>query len=307
MARIGYIGMDVHLAARIAAAGHGGQILLSQTTRELIYRELPADVTLREMGSHKLKDIRFPQTLYQLDIGGLPTDFPPLKTQSTAEPLPTPGEPPFRGLLYFDEADAPLFFGREALTARLVEAVCQRRLLAVIGASGSGKSSVVRAGLVPALRRGGRVHPDGPSLCPGVRWQLHVLTPSSHPLQALASSLTRATESVTAAATLLDDLRTDARSLQLWVRRHLGLAQRGASQRGGERLLLVIDQFEELFTQCDDEAERQAFIDNLLTATAAADSSTHVVLTLRADFYQHLAPYPPSAPKSPSSRFTSVQ
>ena len=151
---------------------------------------------------------------------------------------------------------------------------------------------MVRAGLVPALRRGGRVHPDGPSLCPGVRWQLHVLTSSSHLLQALASSLTRATELVTAAATLLDDLRTDARSLQLWVRRHLGLAQRGASQRDGERLLLVIDQFEELFTQCDDDAQRQALIDNLLTATAAADSSTHVVLTLRADFYQHLAPYP---------------
>jgi class 3 adenylate cyclase len=76
----GYIGMDVHRAARIAASGHGGQVLLSQTTRDLIYQDLPEEVHLRDLGWHTLKDIRFPQRIYQLVIQGLPGEFPPLNT-----------------------------------------------------------------------------------------------------------------------------------------------------------------------------------------------------------------------------------
>ncbi len=79
VAPTGYVGMDVHRAARVAAAGHGGQVLLSQTTRDLIYQDLPPGVALRALGEHTLKDIRAPQALYQLDIAGLPADFPPLK------------------------------------------------------------------------------------------------------------------------------------------------------------------------------------------------------------------------------------
>ncbi len=79
VAGTGYVGMDVHRAARVAAAGHGGQVLLSQTTRDLIYQDLPPDVAVRALGEHTLKDIRTPQPLYQLDIAGLPTNFPPLK------------------------------------------------------------------------------------------------------------------------------------------------------------------------------------------------------------------------------------
>jgi len=95
---------------------------------------------------------------------------------------PAPGECPYKGLLYFDEADAHLFFGREALTARLVERLRQDRFLAIVGASGSGKSSVVRAGLVHALRRGerlgdGTLPPEG-----STRWPIHIITPSAHPL-----------------------------------------------------------------------------------------------------------------------------
>lgn len=94
---------------------------------------------------------------------------------------PAPGEPPFKGLQYFDETDAALFFGREALVAHLLEQIHARektggaRFLAIIGASGSGKSSVVRAGLIPVLRRTGRLR------------QAYVITPGEHPLQSLSS------------------------------------------------------------------------------------------------------------------------
>ncbi|MGE5222255.1 MAG: adenylate/guanylate cyclase domain-containing protein [Omnitrophica WOR_2 bacterium] len=82
-----YIGMDVHRAARIASAGYGGQILLSQTTRDLVYQDLPEDIALSDLGVHQLKDIRHPQHIYQLDVQGLPAEFPPLKTLSmVAEP-----------------------------------------------------------------------------------------------------------------------------------------------------------------------------------------------------------------------------
>jgi WD40 repeat protein/class 3 adenylate cyclase len=271
--RTGYVGMDVHRAARIAAAGHGGQVLVSQTTRDLVFQDLPKGASLRDLGEHKLKDIRFPQQIYQLDIDGLIVDFPQLKTLSMEEDPPTPGEPPYRGLQYFDEADAEWFFGREQVTSKLVKAVQGLRFLAVIGASGSGKSSVVRAGLVPGLKRS---QPGG--------WQVYIITPSSHPLESLAVSLTVREQSVAAAATLIDDLRRDPRSLHLYVRRSI-------PHSGQVATLIVVDQFEELFTLCRDEQERQAFVDNLLYAIGAEDDFCHVVIALRADFYQHLAQY----------------
>src|SRR5258708_13528927 len=73
-----YVGIDVHRAARIAAAAHGGQVLLSQTTYALVESELPQDVTVRDLGEHRLKDLRQTKHLYQLVIAGLPSDFPPL-------------------------------------------------------------------------------------------------------------------------------------------------------------------------------------------------------------------------------------
>jgi WD40 repeat protein/DNA-binding SARP family transcriptional activator len=96
---------------------------------------------------------------------------------------PAPGAPPFKGLQYFDETDADLFFGREALVSHLVDQIHSRektkgaQFLAIIGASGSGKSSLVRAGLIPALKRG------------GMSRRVHVITPTEHPLEALSSRL----------------------------------------------------------------------------------------------------------------------
>jgi hypothetical protein len=76
----GYIGLDVHRAARLAAAGHGGQVLLSDATRALVEPSLPADVSLRDLGAHRLKDLRRPERIFQLVVAGLPGVFPPLRT-----------------------------------------------------------------------------------------------------------------------------------------------------------------------------------------------------------------------------------
>ena len=272
IASTGYVGMDVHRAARIGDAAHGGQVLLSQTTRELVMQDLPTGITIRDLGEHRLKDLKFPTPMYQLVIEGLPANFPPVRTKFTGTEAPTPGEPPFKGLQYFDEADCDLFFGREVLTEKLMRRLHESQFLSVvIGASGSGKSSLVRAGLIPALRNGQNKD-----------WQIHVITPTAHPLEALFAELTKDSESVTATATLVDDLMQDPRSLSLFL----------ARQTRKQRSLLVIDQFEELFTLCRDEFEREAFIDNLLTALNQDKDTFTLVLTLRADFYAHLAQYP---------------
>jgi WD40 repeat protein/DNA-binding SARP family transcriptional activator len=195
---------------------------------------------------------------------------------------PAPGEPPYKGLQYFDEGDADLFFGREELTARLASRVSeylssageQARLLAIIGASGSGKSSILRAGLIPTLKRGQTSMDSG---------AVRVITPTAHPLEALALSLTHSDQSLKATTLLLDDLARDPRSLHL-------AASRAVQSQVLSYLLLVVDQFEELFSMCHDNSERQAFVDNLLYA-ATTPGPTAVVISLRADFYAHCAPY----------------
>ena len=80
-----YVGIGVHRAARIGAAGHGGQVLLSNATRELLEEEV-GDVSIRDVGLYRLKDIDRPERLYQVDIQGLQTAFPPLKAEKVAEP-----------------------------------------------------------------------------------------------------------------------------------------------------------------------------------------------------------------------------
>ena len=193
---------------------------------------------------------------------------------------PAPGEPPFKGLNFFEEADADLFFGREKLTAQMLGLVedCFEdqttgyRLVTVIGASGSGKSSVVRAGLVPALKSEGHSFPGS----------IVVLTPTARPLEALALALTAGNGSLAGTADLMDDLARDPRSL------HLAAAR--LAYQNGASLLLIVDQFEELFSQCRDEDAREAFVDNLLYA-AQMPGALAVIVALRADFYAQCAPY----------------
>jgi len=199
------------------------------------------------------------------------------------EDAPGLGICPYKGLNHFEEADADLFVGREALTAKLTERVISSpssgspsnsRFLAVVGASGSGKSSLVRAGVIPALRWNKK----------SADWQIHILTPTTHPLESLAEALTQDNQSVTQTATLMDDLTRDSRSLHLFARRKLGSGN-------GAHLLLVVDQFEEVFTLCRSEEERASFISNLLAASSEAAGPVIVLIALRADFYGHCANY----------------
>ncbi len=171
-----YVGMEVHRAARIAAAGHGGQILVSGTTFDLIADELPPGVTLADLGTYKLKDMRRETRLYQAAVDGLRDDFAPLVTSPADEPPPTPGDPPYRGLQAFEVSDADQFFGRDDIVTELAERVRDARFLALIGASGSGKSSILRAGLIATLRR------QQPSI------RILLLTPTAHPLEELAGA-----------------------------------------------------------------------------------------------------------------------
>jgi WD40 repeat protein/energy-coupling factor transporter ATP-binding protein EcfA2 len=208
-----------------------------------------------------------------------------------APPGPDPGEAvaegaqPYRGLQVFDVADALFFFGREALTEWLLDKLrtdrTGNRFLAIVGPSGSGKSSLARAGLLAALKRGEISGSDA--------WPAAICKPGEQPLESLAVALSGAArlgDSPSAVRDLIRDLGADPRMLHLTTR----LALRDAP--ADRRLVVLVDQFEEVFTLCPDEAQRQAIIANLLYAATAADGQTLVVLTLRADFYGRCAAYP---------------
>jgi WD40 repeat protein len=184
---------------------------------------------------------------------------------------------PYRGLEAFDEEHAEFFFGRDGDVQRLVERFKSTRFLAVLGASGSGKSSLVRAGLLPALRRG--------ALAGSAEWELVLLRPGAHPLETLSGRLVGLGAGRGMQATL-DSLASDARTL------HLATSLLLADRSPHAHVMYVVDQFEEVFTLCRDEAERRAFFANLLYAASFPDGRSKVLLTLRADFYHRCAAYP---------------
>jgi len=184
---------------------------------------------------------------------------------------------PFKGLRPFVEADAVDFFGREALVDRLVarlrEDVEGSRFLAVVGPSGSGKSSVVRAGLVPALR-GGAV--DG-----SAGWFFVEMAPGPHPLEELEAAIFRV--AVKTPPSLLELLEGDEHGLHRAVQQAL--------PADDSQLVLVLDQLEEVFTLVEDERERRRFLDGVRSAVADPDSRLVAVATLRADFYDRPLAY----------------
>jgi len=194
------------------------------------------------------------------------------------EDAPASGLPPYKGLFFFDEADADFFFGCEDLTASLVERLLSgletdRRFLAVIGASGSGKSSLVRAGMIPALRW--RKESSD--------WPIYVMTPTAHPLEALAETLNgRNTAGLSALET--QEFSSTVHALQK-------VLDRLVVASGSGHALLVIDQFEELFTLCRNETEQHAFVENILTAALQPEGKPLVVIAMRADFYAHCAQF----------------
>ena len=173
---------------------------------------------------------------------------------------------PYKGLRAFDEADAADFAGRERLVDQLLDTIANHRLVAVVGPSGSGKSSTVRAGLLPALRAGGA---SG-----SARWFITTLLPGSNPFDELEAALLRV--SVNRPTDLLGVLTSGARGIARGVR-HVVPDEDG-------QVLLVIDQFEELFT-LSDPSEAARLLDALAVAVAEERSRLRVVLTLRADFF----------------------
>ncbi|HLY29117.1 MAG TPA: protein kinase, partial [Aggregatilineales bacterium] len=185
---------------------------------------------------------------------------------------------PYKGLRAFQEADALDFFGRAALTERLLARLSETgdgaRFLAVVGASGSGKSSVTRAGLIPALRKGGLLNSG--------RWLVTEMLPGTHPFEELEAALLRISSSPVPG--MLDQLTEDRRGLARVAKRLLPVDQ-------GVELVLLIDQFEELFTLLEDESTRAHFIDNLLSVVTDPRSRVRVILTIRADFYDRPLAY----------------
>ncbi|MBN2548045.1 MAG: ATP-binding protein, partial [Anaerolineales bacterium] len=224
-------------------------------------------------------DIQYTQIIYQMQAS-MVGEAEALRLENLP---PEPGEPPFLGLQYFDEKDASRFFGREELTARIIGRLHRTRFLAIIGASGSGKSSVVRAGVIPALRKGERLA-DG-SLPPAGsgQWLYRVITPTAHPMEALAAALAPQHSPLETVHDLQQALGKNPGSLSLAIRQLL-------AQAGQNRLFLIIDQFEEIFTQCRSSEERQVLIEALLSATDPQDEQpVTVLITLRADFYAQVA------------------
>ena len=181
---------------------------------------------------------------------------------------------PYRGLEFFDEEHSEFFYGREDDTIRVIEKLKTSRFLAVLGASGSGKSSMVRAGVVPALRRGVLSGSEG--------WPVRIFTPGARPLSILAVQLARLFPDEAMHRTL-DHLREDDRALDLAI--SLAMSDRPPD----ERVLLVVDQFEEVFTQCFDDEERSRFLNNVLHAATIPGGRVLVILAMRADFYQRCA------------------
>ena len=192
---------------------------------------------------------------------------------------------PYRGLFAFREEDSHLFFGREAFTLELVKAVKSKALVAVVGSSGSGKSSLVFAGLIPRLRAQGFGESHIISFRPGKN-PFQALGAAIAPLVKIQESHQLKEEDYTGSLVELDlslALRQDELTLCKLVE---DLVKPPAT-----RLILIADQFEELYTQTS-ESERQAFLDLLLNAVKLAPAFT-LVLTLRADFYGYALSYRP--------------
>ncbi len=201
----------------------------------------------------------------EAELAGKVTDLQLVREQARA--LSGPATParvaaqglcPFKGLASFEPVDADYFFGRERLVAELVARLVGAGFLGIVGPSGSGKSSVLRAGLLPALA--GRVLPGSGG------WRRLLMRPGEHPLDELRRVLVSGAKDPLAEA--LETLPS------------------------GARLLLAVDQLEELYTACGSDAERAEFADTLARAAADPEGRAVVVVALRADFYGRFAAHP---------------
>jgi len=214
-----------------------------------VYREA-SDVLREDLGLEPGRGLR------ELERMVLQQDATLDAARATSEPRDV-GEPvvcPFKGLAFFDSSDAAYFCGRERVVSDLVARLAEATLVGILGPSGIGKSSLLRAGLMPALRRG---------VLPGSRaWRQVLLRPGQHP----CAELSRAVGSG-------------------------GLAGLLAELSPGERIVIAVDQLEELFTVCEREDERSAFLQQLAGAAGDHERRAFVVCALRADFYGRFGSY----------------
>ncbi|MBC6476814.1 MAG: trypsin-like peptidase domain-containing protein [Hormoscilla sp. GM7CHS1pb] len=188
---------------------------------------------------------------------------------------------PYRGLSAFREEDAEFFFGREEFTQQMMTAVERQQLVAVIGPSGSGKSSVVFAGLIPQLRQ-------------QQEWLISDFRPTTHPFEELAAALVYLREPEES------KVKRDIDAGMLWSALQKGeltvrtVVSRILEDNSSTHLLLVADQFEQLYTLCEDIQKRRLFLEQLLEAVNHLPNFT-LVLTLRADFLGYALSYRPLA------------
>ena len=162
---------------------------------------------------------------------------------------------PFKGLASFDRSDAEYFCGRERIVSELIARLAASPLVGIVGASGIGKSSLLKAGVLAALADG--------ALPGSGSWRQVIVRPGDHPAEELAHALDGA-----------------------------GVAEVPGGLKTGERVVIAVDQLEELFTVCEDEDERAAFLDGLAAAARDSAGRALVVVALRADFYGRVAGYP---------------
>ncbi|OKH34173.1 hypothetical protein NIES2101_39415 [Calothrix sp. HK-06] len=263
----------------------------------IVMREGVPDKVANQFLKYFFREFTRGQSLYKSvniarkKLQGLEKDFPcaswlPIIVQNLLEKPPTwlslgaIFHCPYRGLAAFTEKDAPYFYGREEVTQRLVTKVKHSSLVAIVGASGSGKSSVVFAGLVPSLKQ------DKSN-----DWQVVCFRPGYCVFESLAISIGDLTpqpplEQGNVEATGVErlnqlelevELKSSSYALQNLIEPIVFVSPR-------RRLLIIVDQFEEVYTLISDAAERKLFIDSLLNAVENIPGLT-VVLTLRADFY----------------------
>jgi WD40 repeat protein/class 3 adenylate cyclase len=269
----GYRGGALNLAARLCGIASPAEILASPAVTHLARKV--EGVAYVDRGPVRLKGLADPIHVVRLraEANDAADDMAFRRALGARAATLVPAVPgaivanPYKGLRAFEEGDAADFFGRDELIEELLKRLGQTRFLAVVGPSGSGKSSVVRAGLIPALRRGAIAGSEG--------WRIADMFPGARPLDGLEAALLRAAPDPP--ASLMEQLERDGHGLHRAVLRLL--------PSDGSDLVLVIDQFEEVFTLVEDEATRTHFLESLETAATDPRSRLRVVVTLRADFY----------------------
>ncbi len=198
---------------------------------------------------------------------GVRSDAVLLGAAPTSGPVPvTADRCPWRGLAAYDVADAPWFAGRERLVAELLARVAGSRLVTLVGPSGRGKSSALRAGLIAELQRGALPGSTG--------WPVLLMRPGSHPMRELTK---QALQAGISAASLGDVLE--------------GLI-RGDRSDEARRVVIAVDQLEELWTLGADEAERASFLDTIADLHQDPATGVTVLLTVRPDFLDRIAEHP---------------